>query len=98
MFPCLIAVLLFCFSAAALVREPLGWVFAATGVASFLIAAGIAIFAIVLKPDLPRSERYSCQSVHRRGGRQRNEQDRPGCRCDQREFAAAHEASSVPGD
>jgi hypothetical protein len=62
MFSCLIAVLLFCFGAAALVREPMAWVFAATGVASFTVAVGVAIFAIVRRPDLLRSERYSLVS------------------------------------
>jgi len=62
MFACLIAVLLFCFSGAAFVRESLVWVFAATGVASFLVAVGLAIFAIMRRPDLLRSERYSLVS------------------------------------
>jgi hypothetical protein len=62
MFACLIAVLLFCFSGAALLREPLSWVFAATGIASFTVAVGMAIFAIVRRPDLLRSERYSLVS------------------------------------
>jgi threonine/homoserine efflux transporter RhtA len=59
MFASLLAVLLFCFSGAAFVRESLVWVFAATGVASFTVAVGLAIFAIVRRPDLLRSERYS---------------------------------------
>ena len=59
LFAGLIAVLLFCFSGVALVREPFAWIFAATGVVAFLVAAGLAIFAIVRRPDLLRSERYS---------------------------------------
>jgi hypothetical protein len=62
MFACLIAVLLFCFSGAALVRAPLAWIFAATGITSFITAVGVAIFAIVWRPDLLRSERYSLVS------------------------------------
>ncbi len=62
MFACLIAVLLFCFTGAALVQGPLAWIFAATGIVSFLVAVGIAIYAIGRKPDLLRSERYSLVS------------------------------------
>ncbi|HEY1933942.1 MAG TPA: hypothetical protein VGG99_18175 [Acetobacteraceae bacterium] len=61
-FACLIAVLLFCFVGAAVVPAPLSWVFAATGIVSFLVAVGIAIFAILRRPDLLRSERYSLAS------------------------------------
>jgi hypothetical protein len=59
MFASLLAVLLFCFLGAALVPGPLAWVFAVTGIISFLVAIGIAIFAILRRPDLLRSERYS---------------------------------------
>jgi hypothetical protein len=59
MFACLLAVLLFCFTGAALVHGPLIWAFAVIGIVSFLVAVGIAIYAIGQKPDLLRSERYS---------------------------------------
>jgi len=62
MFACLLAVLLFCFTGAAVVHGLLAWIFAATGIVSFLVAVGIAIFAIGRRPDLLRSERYSLAS------------------------------------
>ena len=62
LFACLIAVLLFCFVGAAVVPAPLAWVFAATGVVSFLVAVGIAIFAVLRRPELLRSERHSLVS------------------------------------
>lgn len=58
-FALLIAVLLFCFTGAAVLQGPKSWVFAATGIVSFLVAVGIAIYAVMRKPDLLRSERYS---------------------------------------
>ena len=51
--------LLFCFTGAAVLQGPKSWVFAATGIVSFLVAVGIAIYAVMRKPDLLRSERYS---------------------------------------
>ena len=62
LFAGLIAVLLFCFTGAAVLQGPKSWVFAATGIVSFLVAVGIAIFAVMRKPDLLRSERYSLVS------------------------------------
>lgn len=62
LFAGLIAVLLFCFTGAAVLQGPKSWVFAATGIVSFLVAIGIAIFAVMRKPDLLRSERYSLVS------------------------------------
>jgi hypothetical protein len=59
LFALLIAVLLFCFTGAAVLQGPKSWVFAATGIVSFLVAVGIAIYAVMRKPDLLRSERYS---------------------------------------
>ena len=56
MFASLIAVLLFCFTGAAIVEGPKAWVFAATGIVSFLIAAGIAIFAITRRPETSASK------------------------------------------
>ena len=54
--------LLFCFTGAAVLQGPKSWVFAATGIVSFLVAVGVAIYAVVWKPDLLRSERYSLAS------------------------------------
>jgi len=80
MFAVLIAVLLFCFSGAAIVREPLAWIFAATGVTAFIVAVGVAIFAIVRRPDLLRSERYSLVNryIDVVGDNEMNRPDRAG--------------------
>ena len=47
LFAGLIAVLLFCFTGAAVLRGPMSWVFAATGIVSFLAAIGITLLAIL---------------------------------------------------
>jgi hypothetical protein len=57
-FATLIAVLIFCLSGAVVVHGPLSWIFAVTGVVAFVVAVGIAIYGIVWRPDLLRSERH----------------------------------------
>ncbi|MEA2772265.1 MAG: hypothetical protein QOD93_5227 [Acetobacteraceae bacterium] len=54
----LLAVFFFSFTGAAVLPVPMNWMFAAAGIIAFLIAAGIAIYAVVRRPDLLRSERH----------------------------------------
>jgi hypothetical protein len=53
-----LAVFFFSFTGAAVLHEPMSWLFAAAGVVAFLVAVGIAIYGIMKRPDLLRSERH----------------------------------------
>jgi hypothetical protein len=55
----LLAVFFFSFTGAAVLHEPMNWIFAAAGIFAVLVAVGIVIFGIVRRPDLLRSERHS---------------------------------------
>jgi hypothetical protein len=54
----LLGVFFFSVTGAAVLHEPMNWMFAAAGIVAFLIAAGIVIYAVVRRPDLLRSERH----------------------------------------
>jgi hypothetical protein len=48
-----------CFGGALAAWGPLRWVFVGIGAFTALIAIGLAVYAVLHKPDLLRSERYS---------------------------------------
>ena len=62
LFAGLLAVFFFSFTGAALLHEPMSWIFAAIGIIAFLVAAGLAVYGIVRRPELLRSERHSLVS------------------------------------
>lgn len=56
---CLVAAGLICFGLAATARDSLAWIIAGTGAITLLSACGMAAYAVLRRPDLLRSERFS---------------------------------------